>query len=452
MSDLPHADLYAQHRAALLDALDGDAALLFSPPHPLRNGDAEYRYRQDSDILYLTGWRDPECVVLLRPGAEQPFVMFVQAKDPEREVWTGRRAGPEGAIERYGADTAYEIGDLDEHLPELLQGYRTLHYRFAVDAQRDARVARAVAKARRACRRNGLDVPDAFIDPARVLHELRLHKTAGEVEILRRAATITARAFDQAMGRTAPGVFEYELESHIEHTFRREGGWGPGYTTIVGGGVNATILHYITNDAPLNAGDLVCIDAGCEVDGYTADVTRTWPVDGRFTPAQRELYQAILDVQLGCIEQCRAGGRFLDVHEFAVRGLTVAMVRLGLLDGEPDDEACIDQHIEDETYKRYYMHGTSHWLGLDVHDAGVYNRDGESRPLQAGMVLTVEPGLYIPADDPDAPERFRGVGIRIEDDVLVTDGDPDVLTAAIPKTVEALEAATGRRLGRPAAR
>ena len=452
MPAVPHADLHAQHRAAFLEALDGDAALLFSPPHPLRNGDAEYRYRQDSDILYLTGWRDPDCAVLLRPGAEQPFILFVQEKDPERETWTGRRPGPEGAKQDYGADAAYAIDELDKHLPELLQGYRTLHYRFAVDPARDARVARAVAKARRAARRNGMDTPDAFIDPARVLHEQRLRKRDGELAILRRAAAITAEAFGQAMGRTAPGVYEYELESHIEHTFRREGGWGPGYTTIVGGGVNATILHYIKNDQALQDGDLVCVDAGCEVDGYTADVTRTWPVGGRFSDAQRELYQAILDVQEACIAHCRAGNRFLSVHDLAVRGLTAAMVRLGLLDGDAEDEACIDQHIEDETYKRYYMHGTSHWLGLDVHDAGVYNRDGDSRPLEPGMVLTIEPGLYIPEGDEDAPARFRGVGIRIEDDVCVTEGDPEVLTAAIPKDIDAVEAAVGRLLGRQAAR
>ncbi len=448
MSQPTHPDLHARHRAAFLDALGSDAALLFGAPHHLRNGDAEFRYRQDSDVLYLTGWREGDCALLFRPGAEQPFIMFVQPKDPEREVWTGRRAGPEGAKAAFGADEAFPITDLDKRLPELLQGYRTLHYRFAVDADRDARVARAVAAARRAARRNGMDVPDAFIDPARVLHELRLFKSEEEIALMRRAAQITAEAFTDAMGHTAPGVPEYEIETLLEHGFRRQGGWGPGYGTIVGGGVNATILHYVNNDQHLRDGDLLCVDAGCEYEGYTADVTRTWPINGVFTDAQRELYQAVLDVQVACIDACRPGRRFLDIHDMAIRGLTTAMVRLGLLEGDAEDAACIDQHIEDETFKRYYMHGTSHWLGLDVHDVGVYNREGQSRLLQAGMVLTIEPGLYIPEGDEAAPARFRGVGIRIEDDVHVTADAPDVLTAPIPKTIADLEAAVGVRRGR----
>lgn len=443
---------HADHRARFLAALGDDAALLFSPPERLRNGDAEYRYRQSSDVLWLTGWEQPECAVLLRPGAEQPFVMFVQKKDKEREVWTGRRPGPEGAVSIYGADAAFEITELAAKLPELLQGHPQLHYAIAEDADRDRLVVRALGAARRKARRNGLAVPDAFIDPGRVLHDLRLIKSEAELGLLQQAADITAAAHLRAMAITAPGVPEYALEAEISHVFRRRGGSGPGYTTIVGGGANATILHYIENDAPLQDGDLVCVDAGCEFAWYTADVTRTWPVNGRFTDAQRAVYQAVLDAQEAAIAASVPGATFMDVHDVATRSLTAAMVRLGLLEGDAEDPACIDGLIESEAHKRYYMHGTSHWLGMDVHDVGAYAADGRSRVLAAGMVLTIEPGLYIGADDEQAPEALRGIGIRIEDDVLITGSGNRVLTGGVPKAIDAVEAAVGTALVDAAAR
>lgn len=443
-----HAALHAAHRAAYLEALGDHAALIFASPTRPRNGDADYRFRQNSDLLYLSGWKDPEAALLLRPGADRPTILFVQPRDPERETWTGRRPGPEGAIALYGADGAFAIDQLWSLLPELLQGYRTLHYRFAEDAERDRALVAAVGAARKMSRRTGLDVPDAFIDPARSLHELRLIKSDAEIGILREAARITAAAHAAAMAVTAPGVFEYELEAAIEGTFRRMGGSGAGYTSIVGGGENATILHYHTNEDVLQDGDLVCVDAGGEFDGYTADVTRTWPVGGRFSAIQRQAYEIVLDAQVLAIAACRAGNRFLDVHQVATRRLARGMLELGLFPGDPADEGLIDQLIADGRSKRYYMHGTSHWLGLDVHDAGVYNEAGASRLLQPGMVLTVEPGLYVPIDDLDAPEALRGLGIRIEDDVLVTVGAPEVLTAAIPKAVDAVEAAVGGARGR----
>ena len=434
--------LHTSHRARLLNRLqDGEALLVFASPEHLRNNDAEYRYRQHSDVLWLTGWRDPECAVLVRKGAEQPFVMFVQPRNPEREVWTGRRAGPEGARQLYGADDAFEFSELAEKLPALLQGVRTLHYRFADDAAHDRLLMGSIAKARRAARRSGLDVPVLFADPELVLHDLRLHKSEGEVALLRRAAAITGEAHVAAMAATAPGVHEYELEALIDSTFRRRGGWGAGYTTIVGGGDNATILHYIVNDAPLRSGTLVCVDAGCEVEGYTADVTRTWPVDGTFTPAQRELYQAVLDAQIAAVDACVPGTTHYEIHALTTRLLTQSMCRLGLLAGDADDPAEIDRLIEAGAQKRYFMHGTGHWLGLDVHDVGAYGGGGSSTALAPGMVLTIEPGIYVAPDDTEAPERFRGMGIRIEDDILVTDGAPENLTAAIPKTIEAVERA-----------
>ncbi len=437
-----HPDLHACNRARLLDALsEGEGMLLFASPEHIRNQDAEYRYRQHSDVLWLTGWRDPECAVLIRKGAEQPFVMFVQPKNEEREVWTGRRPGPRGAETLYGADAAYDLDELSQMLPALLQGVAKLHYRFADDAAHDRLLMRSIRTAKRAARRSGLDVPLTFIDPEVVLHELRLHKSDAEIELLKRAASITGDAHLAAMQATAPGVFEYELEAIIDGMFRRRGGWGPGYSTIVGGGDNATILHYVVNDQPLQAGTLVCVDAGCELDGYTADVTRTWPVDGVFTNAQRELYQAVLDTQVEAIAACVVGTTHHALHELTTRSLTRAMCRLGLLDGDPSDPACIDALIEAGAQKRYFMHGTGHWLGLDVHDVGAYAGGGESKALAPGMVLTIEPGIYVSPTDEDAPERFRGMGIRIEDDILVTEGGPVNLTAAIPKSVDAVEAA-----------
>ena len=427
--------VFSTHREKLFEVLgEDDAVLLFGAPHHLRNGDAEYRYRPDSDVFYLTGWEAPEVAVLFRPGADHPFVMFVQDRNPAMEVWTGRRWGPEGAKARFGADEAYVYGELAEKLPDLIQGYRNLHYRFADDAERDQLLIGALKSARRKARRNGLDVPDVFIDPARALHELRLFKDEEEIAVLQRAADLTCDAHRAAMRGTSAGVFEYELESIIEHTFRSGGGLGPGYTTIVGGGVNASILHYVEYSAPLSDGDLVCVDAGCEYGLYTADVTRTWPVNGVFSADQRAIYQVVLDAQEAAIAQAVPGNTMRSIHQEAVRVLTEGMVTLGLLEGDVDDL------IAEEKFKKYYMHGTSHWLGLDVHDVGAYYRDGESRKLEAGMVLTIEPGLYVAEDDQEAPEGLRGIGIRIEDDVLVTKAGNCVLTAAVPKTIEGVEA------------
>jgi Xaa-Pro aminopeptidase len=447
-----HPDLHARNRARFAARIGDGAALLFGAPHHTRNGDSEFRYRQNSDVWWLTGWEDPEVAVLLRPGADQPFVLFVQPKDPEMEVWTGRRAGVEGAVADFGADVAWPFAELAERLPDLLQGHADLHYRFADDPERDQLLMGAIAKARRKARKSGLDVPDAFFDPSRVLHELRLRKEPAELELLRQAARITVEAHRRAMAHTAPGVREYAIESLIDGTFRAMGGNGPGYTTIVGGGANATILHYVTNRDALRDGDLVCVDAGCEFDFYTADVTRTWPVNGRFTDAQRELYQLVLDAQRAVIDQIRPGTPWKRLHDTAVRVLTVGMVRLGLLPGDPDDAAHVDQLIADDKFRRYYMHGTGHWLGMDVHDVGAYARAGQSTPLAPGMVMTVEPGLYVREDDEEAPARFRGIGIRIEDDVLCTDGDPEVLTDGAPKEIAEVEALVGSEVEAVAAR
>ena len=475
MSQPRHPDLHRANRQRLLAALgEGEAALLFSTPHHIRSNDSEYRYRPGSDLWYLTGWEQPECAVLLRKDAEQPFLMFVQERNPERETWEGRRPGPEGAVSAYGADRALAWGDLAMHLPDLLMGVRTLHYAVAADADHDQLVTAAIRTARRKARNSGLCVPDAFVDPARVLHELRLFKTPEELALMQRACDITVQAHQRAMAVTAPGVHEYELEATLDSHFRRSGGVGPGYTTIVGGGSNATVLHYVDNGDVLRDGDLVCVDAGCEYDFYTADVTRTWPVNGRFTPAQRELYELVLEAQTACIEMIRPGTTHKEIHDRAIRILTTGMVRLGLLaydrdaeealaekleGGVPDplpsdatEEQVVDRLIETERFKRYYMHGTGHWLGIDVHDVGSYVAQGDSRPTEPGMVQTVEPGLYVPPDDEQAPERYRGIGIRIEDDVLCTEDGYRVLTAGAPKAVDEIEALVGTDVERIAAR
>ncbi|MFZ5479181.1 MAG: aminopeptidase P N-terminal domain-containing protein [Myxococcota bacterium] len=432
------ADSYAARRAAYLAALGEDAALLFGNHHALRNGDAEYRYRQSSDLYYLTGWEDPDVAALFRPGAELPFILFVQPKDPAREIWTGIRPGVQGAKEVHGADAAFPYAELHGRLGELLQGYGTLHYRFGEDAERDRTVFSAIQGPARAAMRNGLDVPHRLVDARRLLAEMRLVKSAEEIARLRVAADITVEAHVAAMRVGRPGAFEYEVEAEVDGTFRRRGGNGPGYTTIVGGGKNACILHYVTNREELRAGDLCLVDAGCEYAYYTADVTRTWPVSGRFSGPQRDLYEIVLRAQLASIDAARAGRAWKDMHDVSVRALTEGMVAVGLLEGD------VDTLIAEERYRRFYMHGTGHWLGLDVHDAGAYVVGRGARPLAPGMVLTVEPGIYVPPDDEDAPEAYRGIGIRIEDDVLVTDGEPDVLTAACPKRVDDVEAACAR--------
>jgi len=433
----PQPDFLA-HRGALLSRLaEDEAVLLFGGPHPLRNGDAEYRYRPQSDVWWLTGWPDPEVAVFLRPG-DAPLTIFCQKKDREREVWTGFRPGPEGALADYGASEAFEFSQLEAELPRLLQGVEKLHFAFAQDAEHDALLALSISKAARAARRSGVSVPDTFIHPSKLIHELRLHKTAEEIAVMREAARITALAHEGAVRATRPGAWEHEIEALVNYTFRRHGGDGPGYTSIVAGGKNACILHYIENNRQLIDGELLLLDAGCEYRYYTADVTRTWPINGRFSAPQRDVYQAVLASQIAAIDLCRVGNTFRDVHDATVRHLSQSMIDLGLLKGS------LDEIIETEKYKKYYMHGTSHWLGIDVHDAGTYARQGRSRALTPGIVMTIEPGLYIPADDTDAPEALRGIGVRIEDDIHVTDAGPDNLTAAIPKSIADLEAIIGR--------
>jgi Xaa-Pro aminopeptidase len=438
--------VFARRRAELMRRLGPRAALLVQSPPELRHGSVAHRFRQASDLYYLTGFAEPETTLLVRPGAEhEQFVLFVRPRDKEREVWDGRRAGVEGAVAQYGADAAYPAAELGKRLPALLANLDELHVAIGDERGLTQLVVRALTELR-ATERRGQRPPRAIVDPRAVLHEMRLIKSREEIDILRRAATITAEAHTAAMHTAAPGVGEHELEAVIDYTFRRRGGSGPGYNTIVGSGDNATILHYVENDRTLAAGDLVLVDAGCEVDFYTADVTRTFPAGDRFSDAQRRVYQVVLDTQEKAIAMTRPGVTIDDIHARVVDWLTEGMVALGLLAGPASER------VADGAYRTYYMHRTSHWLGMDVHDVGDYNRRGQAapdpRPLEPGMVITIEPGLYIAADDASAPAELRGIGVRIEDDVLVTDGGHEVLTAAVPKSVADVEracAGSGRR-------
>lgn len=430
--------VFARRRAALMEAIGPNAALVLHSPPAGQRGSVHMRYRQSSDIHYLTGFAEPDTTVVLRPGADKErFVLFVRPRDKEREVWDGRRAGIEGAVAGHGADAAYPAADLEKKLPDLLANLEDVHHAFGVDPRFDRVVTAAIVHLR-ATERRGQRPPVRIIDPRLTLHELRLIKSPEEVATLRRAAAITAEAHRAAMAAGRPGVAEYELEAVIEYTFRRRGGFGPGYSTIVGAGENATILHYIDNSRRLGEEELVVVDAGCELDFYTADVTRTFPTSGTFSPAQRRCYELVLATQEEAIRMTRPGVTLDDIHTLCVERLAAGMVDLGLLSGPAA------ARIEDGGYKTYYMHRTSHWLGMDVHDVGAYMHGagaGSPRPLQPGMVITIEPGLYIAADAGAAPAELRGIGIRIEDDVLVTHDGCEVLTAAAPKQVADVEAA-----------
>jgi Xaa-Pro aminopeptidase len=428
--------VHAARRDAYMQALGpGAVAVVHSLPERLRNGDAHHVFRQHSDLIYLTGFLEPEATLVLRPGAEtERVVLFVRPSDPEAEVWDGPRAGIDGAKQRYGADAAYPCAELSTRLWELLANCDELHYSLGLDHDMDKMIGAALVRLRRLEKR-GKRPPRAVVDPRVGLHELRLHKRPEELAALATAAQISCDAHVLAMGMGRPGVHEHQIEAAIHHAFRSRGGNGPGYSTIVGAGDRATILHYVDNASQISDGDLVLVDAGCEYQHYTADITRTWPASGRFTAPQRRVYDAVLAIQKSAIAMVRPGATIDEINDHCIQQLTEAMLELGLLTGTAPDR------IADRSFRKYYMHGTSHWLGLDVHDVGAYTRDGKARPLEPGMVITIEPGLYIAASAGDAPAELRGIGVRIEDDVVVTPGGHDVLTAACPKEVEELERA-----------
>ena len=429
-------ETFASRRDELMRRLGPRAvAVIHGTRAARRNNDVEHRYRVPSDLLFLTGMTEPESFAVITPGRGERFTMFVRPRDPERETWTGRRLGLEGAISQLKADRAYRIEELREKLVELIDGADEVHYLPGDESEVDELILHTVAHLR-AAERKGRRAPTRIVDLRATLHEQRLVKDEAGLGALARAVEISVEAHTLAMRTARPGMREYEIEALVDYTFRRRGAGGPGYGTICGGGVNATILHYVDNADALRAGDLMLIDAGAEWDGFTADITRTFPPGGRFSPAQRRIYQLVLDTEKSCIELVRPGANIEEIHAHAVRRLTEGMVDLGLLAGS------VDELIEQEIYKRFYMHRTSHWLGLDVHDAGIYFPGNAPRPLAPGMVLTVEPGLYVAGDAEGVPDEYRGIGVRIEDDVLVTAEGHRVLTIACPKEIADVEALT----------
>jgi Xaa-Pro aminopeptidase len=431
-----NADIFADRRRRFLNAIgSGAVAIMPSAPVSVRSGDVEFIYRQDNDFYYLTGFAEPESVALFAPDEKEQFILLVRPRDKERETWTGRRAGLEGAVADYGADKAFALDELDGVLRRHLDKVDRIYYPLGANERMNGRILELLRAAQAMRPRLGTG-PHALLDPREIIHEERLRKRPEELAAMREAIAISAEAHKAAMRTARGGMMEWQVEATVDYTFRSRGAAGPSYPSIIASGPNAATLHYINNDREMRTGELLLIDAGCEYGFYASDVTRTFPIGARFTPLQRDLYEIVLAAQAKGIEAIKPGIKFDDPHEAAVRVLVEGMCRLGLIKG-PVEEA-----MRDGTWRRFYMHRTSHWLGMDVHDVGLYRVGGDSRTLEPGMVLTVEPGIYIAPDDTVAPEEFRGIGIRIEDDVLVTPDGNEVMTSAVPKAVADVEALT----------
>ena len=428
------ARAYTRRRRQLM-RIAGDDAILILPaaPERIRSRDTHYPYRQDSDLLYLTGFPEPEAVLVLVPGrAHGETVLFCRERDPDREGWDGPRFGPEGAVEAFGLDDAYPISDLDDILPGLLEGRSRVYYHFGRDAEFDLKLIGWVNRVR-AMMKMGNKPPHEFLELGHLLDELRLFKDRDELRFMQRAADITVAAHQAAMRAVRPDIHEYELQAELERVFRASNAV-PAYGTIVGAGGNGCVLHYVANDGPVKDGDLVLIDAGDEYAGYAADITRTFPANGRFTKEQRLLHDLVGDAHAAAMAQARPGVAYEAGHLAAVETLTEGLLRLGLLKGR------LEKHLSDRSYRRFYPHKTGHWIGIDVHDVGDYRLDGESRLLEPGMVFTIEPGLYIRPDDTSVAAKWRGIGIRTEDDVLVTRDGHKVLTDKLARSADEIEA------------
>ncbi|MCC6075012.1 Xaa-Pro aminopeptidase [Pseudomonas sp. GCM10022188] len=426
---------YARRRQALIQQMaPGSIALLPAAAMQIRNRDVEHTYRQDSDFQYLTGFPEPEAVLALIPGREHgEYVLFCRERNPERELWDGLRAGQDGAMRHYGADNAFAIDSIDEVLPGLIEGRTRVYYAMGANPEFDRQLVGWINTIRSRARQ-GATPPSEFVALDHLLHEMRLFKSAAEIEAMQAAADISARAHVRAMQASRPGLHEYHLEAELDYEFRKGGAKMPAYGSIVAGGRNACILHYRENDAPLNDGDLVLIDAGCEIDCYASDITRTFPVNGRFSPEQKAIYELVLKANLEAFAYIAPGRHWNEAHEATVRVITAGLVELGLLTGT------VEELIEREAYKPFYMHRAGHWLGMDVHDVGDYKIGGVWRELEPGMCMTVEPGIYIAHDNEAVEPRWRGIGVRIEDDVVVTADGCRILTGGVPKAVAEIEA------------
>lgn len=425
---------YQKRREELMAKIGNGTAIFRSAPVAVMHNDVEYAYRQDSDFYYLTGFNEENAVAVLAPHhAEHRFILFVQPKDKEKEVWTGYRVGVDAAKEKYGADEAYPISELDEKLPQYLEKADKIYYHLGRDRKFNETILSHWQRLIATYSKRGTG-PIAIEDSNFILHPMRLIKSEAELELMRKAIAISVEAHNHAREFAKPGRYEYEIQAEIEHIFRLRGGMGPAYPSIVASGANACILHYIENDRQLQENDLLLIDAGCCYQYYNGDITRTFPVNGKFTPEQKTIYDLVLTAQLAAIDQVKPGNPWNLGHDAAVRILTEGLVELGLLTGD------IEEIIKEEKYKAFYMHKTGHWLGLDVHDAGIYKHGEDAwQTLQPGQILTVEPGIYIAPDyqpaegQPEIDDKWRGIGIRIEDDVLVTESGHEILTAGVPK-------------------
>ena len=425
---------FLKRRRQLMRMIGRDAiAIVPSAPERVRNNDAHYPYRQDSDLHYLSGFPEPDAVLALIPGRKHgEQILFCRERDPERERWDGPRAGTEGAVEKFGMDDAFPFADIDDILPGMIEGRTRVYYHFGRDPEFDLKLMGWVNRVR-AQVKQGARPPNEVVALSHPLHDLRLFKSRAELGVMRRAAQISAEAHVRAMRATRPGSNERAIEAELLHAFRSAGAV-PAYEPIVGAGANGCVLHYRANNAPLKDGELLLVDAGAEYQCYAADITRTWPINGRYSPEQRALYEIVLEAQLAAIAEARPGRSFIAAHEAAVKAIARGLIKLGLLKGS------LESNLKCEAYKKFYMHKTGHWIGLDVHDVGDYRIDGAHRELEPGMVMTVEPGIYIAPDTKGVAPKWRGIGIRIEDDVVVTKGEPEVITAGVPKDPDEIEA------------
>jgi Xaa-Pro aminopeptidase len=430
-----NAQEFKKRRKHLMELMGEDSvAILPAAPVRMRNRDAEFHYRQDSDFYYLTGFPEPEAVAVLVPGrGHGEYILFCRENDPEMEIWNGPRAGQEGAVEDYQADDSFPIDDIDDILPGLLENKERVFYTMGASPDFDQRLIGWVNRLRKQSRA-GIHTPGEFVSLEHHLHDMRLYKSGHEIRAMRKAASISARAHVRAMQVCKPGMKEYQIEAELLHTFMKQGARFPAYPSIVGGGVNGCILHYVENQDVLNEGDLLLIDAGAEYDYYASDISRTFPVNGKYSKAQRALYEIVLEAQLAAIEQAKPGNHWNDPHEAAVRVITRGLRDVGILKGS------LKKLLADEAYKPFYMHRTGHWLGMDVHDVGDYKVDTEWRVFEPGMTFTVEPGLYISQRNTDVAKKWQNIGIRIEDDVLITKEGCEVLTNEVPKDPDEIEA------------
>jgi len=425
---------FSERRDLLADKVLEDSAIIVSAASvKSRISDTEYSYRQDSNFYYLSGYEEPESLILIRPNQDKErFIIFCRDRDPLREQWDGFRTGQEGVIQDYGADAAYSINSIDEIMPKLLEGAKNIYFSMSAPCGVDAKISSWVEDIRKNTR-SGAEPPQNLLSLDSILHEMRLIKESDEMDLMKQAANITTEAHIRAMQSVRPGMYEYQLEAEYLYAFNKNGARSPAYNSIVGGGNNSCILHYVENNAELKDGDLVLVDAGCEYQYYASDVTRTFPVNGKFSPEQREIYSIVLEAHKQSMEQAKPGNKWNLMHDKSVEVIVEGLLSIGLLQGSRDEI------IDKGEYSKFYMHRIGHWLGMDVHDVGSYKQDGDWRPLEEGMVMTVEPGIYILDSMEGVDDKWKGIGVRIEDDIAITDSGFEILTPDVPRTIEEVE-------------